>query len=312
MATTLLATDLLKASGLTGAKIQRTVHQIVQSGHSSMGTMQLTNVFHGDFQNYVSPFFLFDEFGPMSLAPNAPFRVDAHPHAGIVPTTYLLEGSAHHRDSMGNDFEYHQGDFIHFTSGKGALHMEETGSALRAEGGRFHGIQSWLNMPPKWKQADPYSGHLKSSDMEVIQTENARIKVVLGSVFGKKSKLELLFPVFYYHITMEENGILELPVETTQNVFVYLLNGQLELESARLAGKGQLVLYERNGDYIRLKSKTASEFLVLGGEVNNEPYVAHGPFVLNNEQEIRQAYLDYQAGKFGDTNQTNGVVTTSN
>ena len=131
---------------------KRSVYKVIDSTSGGMGHLNLKNIIQGDYQNYVSPFFLVDEFGPMNLSKNTPFRVDAHPHAGIIPTTYLLHGNAHHRDSMGNDFEYKEGDFIHFTSGRGALHMEETGNELYNHGGVFHGMQAWLNIPSKLKK----------------------------------------------------------------------------------------------------------------------------------------------------------------
>lgn len=123
-------------------KHERSVYRIVQSANSSMGRMKIRNVIQGNYQDYVSPFFIMDEFGPMQLSRGMPFRVDAHPHAGIIPTTYLFEGNAHHRDSMGNDFQYDQGD------------------QLFEQGGTFHGIQGWLNIPGRLKQSAPYAGHL--------------------------------------------------------------------------------------------------------------------------------------------------------
>lgn len=271
-----------------------------------MGSMVLKNVIQGDYQNYVSPFFLFDEFGPMQLSKGAPFRVDAHPHAGIIPTTYLFQGNAHHRDSMDNDFQYTAGDFIQFTSGKGALHMEETGDALYEQGGTFHGIQSWLNMPPHLKKSEPYSAHLRKEEITVIEQEDVTIRVVLGEVFGTKAKFRLLMPVIYWHISMKADKVLELPVDPSLNGFIYLLQGTLEVKDAQTVTKNQAVLYERDGDHIRIKALENSDFLVLGGAVNNESFEASGPFVLNNKQELNQAYNDFQQGKFGDLAKTNG------
>lgn len=307
MATSILAADMLHAACTINGKSGRSVYRIVNPNSTSMGALTIKSIFQGDYQNYVSPFFVFDEFGPIKLNPGTPFRVEAHPHAGIIPTTYLLEGNAHHRDSMDNDFQYHQGDFIQFTSGKGALHMEETGDGLFENGGIFHGIQAWLNIPPKLKKSEPYASHLKDKNIEVVELGTTEIKVILGEVFGIKSKTNLLMPVLYWHISMKENTTLNLPVDPSLNAFVYVLNGQLEINNNQIVNKGQTVLFERDSSTIVLKAEKDTAFLVLGGEVNNEPYTANGPFVLNNQEEIRQAYLDYQTGKFGDINKTNGV-----
>ena len=301
----ILANDLVPETASAQVAKGRTIYKIISASTGGMGKMGLKNIIQGDYQNYVSPFFLIDEF-EMQLPKGAPFRVDAHPHAGIIPTTYLLKGNAHHRDSMDNDFEYKAGDFIQFTLGKGALHMEETGSELFKNGGVFHGFQGWLNIPSQLKKSAPYSTHIKEENIEVVEKGNAKIRVILGEVFGVKSKTQLLMPVIYWHVSMKEGATLALPVATSQNAFVYLQSGQLEINGTQV-NTSQAVLFERDGDTIQLKAKTASEILVLGGAVNNEPYMAYGPFVLNNEQEVRQAYMDFQQGKFGDLAKTNGV-----
>ena len=301
----ILAKDLTPATALATSQKKRTIYQIINSSAGGMGKMGLKNIIQGDYQNYVSPFFILDEFGPMQLQKGTPFRVDAHPHAGIIPTTYLLKGNAHHRDSMDNDFEYKAGDFIQFTAGKGALHMEETGDELYKNGGVFHGFQGWLNIPSNLKKSEPNATLIKEESIKVIEKDNIKIRVILGEVFGVKSNTQLLMPVIYWHISMLENATLELPVETSQNAFVYLQDGQIEINGSPI-NRSQAVLFERDGNFIQIKAKTASEFLVLGGAVNNEPYVAHGPFVVNNQQELAQAYYDFQQGKFGDLVRTNG------
>lgn len=96
-------------------------------------------------------------------------------------------------------------------------------------------------------------------------------------------------------------------MDPTQNAFVYLLSGQLELQGGRLADPGQAVLYERDGDLIKVKASKAADYLVMGGEVNTEPFAANGPFVLNNERELQQAYIDFQHGLFEDADKTNEV-----
>jgi redox-sensitive bicupin YhaK (pirin superfamily) len=208
---------------------------------------------------------------------------------------------------MGNDFQYNEGDFIQFTSGKGALHMEETGDELFENGGVFHGIQSWLNIPTKLKKSEPNATHVKKSEIAILEKEHATIRVILGEVFGVKAKTQLLMPVIYWHITLKENVTLELPVDRTQNAFVYLIEGSLEVNGAQTVSNNQAVLYERNGDSISIKAQRTSDFLVLGGEVNNETYVASGPFVVNTQEELYQAYSDFENGKFGDLTATNGV-----
>jgi len=63
--------------------------------------------------------------------------------------------------------------------------------------------------------------------------------------------------------------------------------------------EGQLALFERDGSSIRLEANNDAVLLVLSGEPIDEPIVGHGPFVMNTDAEIHQAFVDFQSGKFG-------------
>lgn len=305
----IVAPDILKAaSGLSASKTERKVHQIISAKRTMVGTLPVLRAFAGDNNDYVSPYVFFDEFGPVNLNPkNKPLRVEAHPHAGIIPITYFLSGSGHHRDSLNYDFQIAKGDFMMFTSGRGAIHMEETGQKLYDDGGLYHGFQIWLNMPAKHKFINPSTVVYHEEKMGFVQKENYSAKVVLGEGFGVKSQIETLFPAFYFHVKIEANTKLEIPTNPTHNAFIYLIDGKLEAEGNRLINKNQVVLYQRNADYINLFAKEKSELLILGGAPHNEPVYAYGPFVMNTEQEIRQCINDYQSGKMGNPDVVNGM-----
>src|SRR5215510_4314638 len=122
-------------SGMFETKTGRSVYNVLHANKTMVGTLPVLRAFAGDHNDYVSPYVFFDEFGPVKVNPqDQPLRVDAHPHAGIIPTTYFLDGSGHHRDSLNYDFQISKGDFMMFTSGRGAIHMEETGQKLYTDG----------------------------------------------------------------------------------------------------------------------------------------------------------------------------------
>lgn len=299
--------DLLKAnSGMLAPATERKVYQILNTQKTMVGTLPIMRAFAGDKLDYVSPFVLFDEFGPISLtAKNKPLRVDAHPHAGIIPTTYFLSGSGHHKDSLNFDFQIGKGDFMVFSSGKGAIHMEETGQQLYEDGGIYHGFQIWLNMPAKYKFTDPTTHVHKVDKMGMIETKGYSAKVILGELNGVKSTVELLSPAFYYHIKLNADNKIEIPTDPTHNAFVYLINGQLELEGRKELKPNHVALYERGDSLINLFSKDGAEFLVLGGKPLNEPVYSYGPFVMNTEEEIKRCIKDYNSGKMGNPDLVN-------
>ncbi len=291
---------LLKAaSGMIASK-GRKVYQVINANKTMVGTLPVLRAFAGDNNDYVSPYVFFDEFGPVKVDPRAkPLRVDAHPHAGIIPTTYFLAGNGHHRDSLNYDFQISKGDFMMFSSGRGAIHMEETGQKLFNEGGLYHGFQIWLNMPSKDKFTDPSTEVFKPEKMAQINEKTFAANVVLGELFGVRSKIETRFPAFYFHIKIKPGAKLSIPTDPQHNAFIYVIDGKLEAEGGKGIDKNQVVLYERGESLINIYSEHGTEILLLGGKPHNEPVFAYGPFVMNTEQEIRTCINDYQSGKMG-------------
>jgi len=297
---------LVANSGMYHQNTQRKIYRILNADSVNVGTLPVMRAFAGDHLDYVSPYVLFDEFGPVNLnAGSDPLRVDAHPHAGVTPTTYFLEGTGHHKDSLDYDFQIGKGDFMLFSSGKGAIHMEESGQQLYDQGGAYHGFQIWLNTPSKYKFDDPSTTVYRLSDMDFIETEEHSIQVVLGELFRAKSKIALSSPAFYYHVKMKEDSRLDIPTDPTHNAFLYLIKGSLELEGAKQAKEHQVILYQRGDSMINLYASVESEFLVLGGQPLDERVYSYGPFVMNNEEQIRQCIQNYNAGLMGNPDLVN-------
>ena len=304
---TAITPNLLKAaSGMMETSTARKVYAVLTADRTMVGTLPVLRAFAGDHNDYVSPFVFFDEFGPVKVNPkDKPLRVDAHPHAGIIPTTYFLSGNGHHRDSLNYDLQIGKGDFMMFTSGKGAIHMEETGKKLYDNGGLYHGFQIWLNMPSKYKFIDPSTDVHRVEKMADLKAKDYTAKIVLGELFGAKSKINTLFPVFYYHLQLKGGCRLNIPVDPTHNAFIYVINGKIETEGRKEINSNQVVLFERNGSEVHLFCAEDAELLMLGGKPHNEPVFAYGPFVMNTEEEIKRCYANYQSGKMGNPDVVN-------
>lgn len=299
--------NILRAgSGMFASTQGRKVHRVLNADRTKVGTLPILRAFAGDQLDYVSPYVLFDEFGPVELQPKAkPLRVDAHPHAGIVPTTYFLAGTGHHKDSLNYDFQIGKGDFMMFSSGRGAIHMEETGQKLYDEGGLYHGFQIWLNMPAKYKWSAPATFVHKEDLMGYIKGKDHSIKIVLGELNGVKSRIPLHSPAFYLHIKMQAGCRLDIPTDPNHNAFVYLVSGKAELEGRQEISANQIALYQRGDSIVRLFSREGADLLLLGGQPLNEPVYSYGPFVMNTQQEIQKCIEDYRSGKMGDPNKVN-------
>ncbi len=297
---------IVSQSGIFETKTNRKVFQILDADRTKVGTLPILRAFAGDHLDHVSPYVLFDEFGPVYTKPgDAPLRVDAHPHAGVIPTTYFVAGSGHHKDSLNYDFQIGKGDFMMFSSGRGAIHMEESGQANFEKGGNYHGFQIWLNMPAKYKFIDPTTVVHRDDKMGLIEDEKYTAKIILGELLGKKSKIELLSPAFYYHINLKEDARLDIPTDPNHNAFIYVVKGALEIEGQRQLKTNQIALYQRGDHLLNIYSKNGADILVLGGQPLNEPVYSYGPFVMNTKEQINLCIANYRSGKMGDPNLVN-------
>jgi hypothetical protein len=279
---------------------ERRVAQILDSTVSRVQNTPILRAFSGGKPDLVSPFVLLDEFGPLRVDPGTEgMQIKAHPHAGVTPTTYLLSGSGRHTDSMKNDIVYRKGQFMLFNSGSGAIHEEVSSEEIKTKGGSVHGFQIWLNIPSAEKFSTPSAKIHEEAEIPVIQQTESRIKVVMGELFGKTSPARSFSPVFYYHVHLDANGRLDLPVDPMFNAFCYVIAGQMELEGNQLVSSHQIALFERRGDTIRFYSEKGCEFLVLGGQPLDEVVYSYGPFVMNTLEQIEQCYRNYQTGQMG-------------
>jgi redox-sensitive bicupin YhaK (pirin superfamily) len=77
------------------------------------------------------------------------------------------------------------------------------------------------------------------------------------------------------------------------------LRGTVQVNGLESVREGQLALFDRKGDRLTLQASQDAVVLLLSGEPIDEPIVGHGPFVMNTEQEIHQAFADFQSGRFG-------------
>ena len=78
-----------------------------------------------------------------------------------------------------------------------------------------------------------------------------------------------------------------------------MLQGNVHVNGSA-AREAQLVLLDQNGEGLFIEADDEALVLLLRGEPINEPIVGHGPFVMNTQKEIAEAFADFNNGKFGD------------
>ncbi|AVV79719.1 pirin family protein [Leptospira santarosai] len=256
----------------------------------------------------LDPFLLLDEMGPVEYKPGKAIGAPEHPHRGFETVTYLLTGEMEHRDSWGNYGKLKSGDVQWMTAGSGLVHSELPSNDFQKNGGRMHGFQLWVNLPSSQKMSRPRYQDTPSERIPEIETSDGKtkIRVIAGEVFGTKAVIETKIPILYYHFRMIPGADVTVPVPESYNAFVFPFSGDGTLyteEGNTSLKEGEMVWFERGQGDVRFSLREDSpsdwQFLLIGGEPVDEPVARYGPFVMNTQEEISQAFYDFHAGKMG-------------
>ena len=250
----------------------------------------------------LSPFLMLDYAGPAHFKPsNRPRGVEGHPHRGFETVTISYQGSVDHRDSGGNSGTINPGDVQWMTAASGVVHEEMHGKDFTAKGGDFEMVQLWVNLPATQKMSKPrYQGILDADIPRVKIGTKALVRVIAGELNGIKGPAKTFTLVNVFDVRLEAGGRGELRLKAGQNSAVVLLRGDVLVNgSSALKGEAQIALLSPSGESVLLEAKAESLLLVLSGEPLNEPVAGYGPFVMNTESELRQAFEDYRAGRMG-------------
>jgi redox-sensitive bicupin YhaK (pirin superfamily) len=250
----------------------------------------------------LSPFLMLDYAGPARFEPSKkPRGVGQHPHRGFETVTIAYQGSVDHRDSGGNAGTIHPGDVQWMTAASGVMHEEMHSNDFTTQGGDFEMVQLWVNLPAAHKMSRPrYQGLLSAEIPRVNLGRGAYARVIAGELNGVRGPAKTFTPVNVFDVRLEANGTGELRLPDGQNSAIVLLRGEVVVNgSASLKGSAQIAPLSASGETVTVEGKTGSLVLVLSGEPINEPVASYGPFVMNTQAELRQAFADYQSGRMG-------------
>ncbi len=237
----------------------------------------------------------------------------SHPHRGFETVTVVLDGFVDHSDSHGASGRYGNGDVQWMTAGAGLQHAEMFPLIHKDKPNLLELFQIWLNLPSSSKFVEPYYGMLWAEDIPKYMEKDKNGKLTEVTVIaGKVNDVAAPKPapdswaadpenkVGIWLIKIEANGTWNLP-ETTSGInrALYFYRGsELEIADEKVKPYHSIELLSK--ETIALKAVSDDVyFLLLQGKPINEPVVQHGPFVMNNEMEIQQAFMDYQKTQFG-------------
>ncbi|MCW6530148.1 pirin family protein [Sphingomonas sp. MMSM20] len=256
---------------------------------------------YNNLGQHISPFLLLDYAGPHDFAPTTDRRgVGQHPHRGFETVTIVYDGEVEHRDSAGNGGIIGPGDVQWMTAAGGILHEEYHSPAFAKTGGRFRMVQLWVNLPAKDKMAPGgYQGIVAADIPAVNLPDNAgTARVIAGELLGAKGPARTFTAINLWDVKLNRDADLTLDLPEGHTAMIVGLGGHVTVEGNQALGEAEMLLLGREGDSVRIHADGDATLLVLTGEPIDEPIVGYGPFVMNSEDEIRQAVDDFNNGRF--------------
>ena len=251
--------------------------------------------------NQLDPFIFLNHHGWQEYEPgNNGLPFGPHPHRGFETVTFILEGDLTHKDSSGAESVIKAGGMQWMTAGSGLVHAEISSEEFKKTGGPLEILQLWVNLPAKYKMTQPKYIGLQKDEIPTVQWDDGKVtaQVISGTWENAKGAVQPLTDIHLSCINFKTGGKHTFSVEPGKNIFLYVVKGELLINGER-TGQHHLVEFNHDGKMIEMKA--VSDAIILFGYATpfHEPFVAYGPFVMNTQEEIMQAYEDYNNGKFG-------------
>lgn len=278
--------------------------------------VRLHRAFGFEDPEMLDPFLLFDDFRndrPEDYLRGFPW----HPHRGIETITYVLSGTVEHGDSLGNRGTLGAGSVQWMTAGSGILHQEMPKGNVA---GQMHGFQLWGNLPSSLKMTAPRYQDVAGGEIpEVIDDDGTRVKIVVGSFWGKTGPVDgIAADPQYLDISVPPGVRKTFKVDTYRRAFAYVFKGAgafadaaspsgvllekevmgREVNIRDLSGDRTLVRFGTGDEVTVQAGPEGVRFLLISGAPIGEPVAWHGPIVMNTQAEIHQAMADLRNNTF--------------
>lgn len=267
---------------------------VIDQRRKDLGGFEVGRVLPYAPRRMVGPFIFFDHMGPADMPAGISRKVDVrpHPHIGLSTVTYLFDGEIMHRDSVGSEQAIRPGEVNWMTAGRGITHSERF-EKERAQGGRVHGIQSWVALPKELEETDPAFAHHSAADLPTYSGGGMWARLVAGEAFGAKAKVKTLSPMFYVHWELDEGAEAQLPPEYPERA-AYVVSGSIEADG-RIFHSGQMIVFLPKQPAV-IEAKEKAVVMALGGEPIGPRFIEWN-FVSSSQDRIAQAKSDWRAGR---------------
>lgn len=214
--------------------------------------------------------------------------------------TFILEGALVHTDSSGYRRVVEKGGVQWMTAGAGVVHNEQVPPSFQTNGGLLEVLQLWVNLPARLKMTPASYVGVQADGVASTQLEGGAgtLHLVAGRYGEASGPIKSHTDVFMSWGELKSGADVHLPAPSGRTILFYMIRGEAVVGGKSATG-GDLVKFAEDGDTIEIAASSEVAFLFAHADPIGEPVVAGGPFVMNSEAEISQAYRDYRAGTFG-------------
>lgn len=258
-----------------------------------------------------SPFLMFDYEPPTHISPQKTTNlieqprkrwVRQHPHKGFETVTIAYSGSVEHKDSWGNGGIIHPGDVQWMTAGRGIIHQEYLETMFNTTGGNLEFAQIWVNLPKDKKELSPWYQSITSKDIPYLYLNDVTImNLIAGEYLWKKWPAKTQTPLFMANLSFLEEGedrTISLDIRTTYKVYILIRSGNLTVDDYTVSN-GDFLESAEISEAIKIESSWKSELLIFAWEPIPDPVYHYGPFVMDSEEWLERAFVEYKNGEFG-------------
>ena len=227
--------------------------------------------------------------------------IGPHPHRGFSPVSFIFKGGVHHRDSRGNDNVVYAGGTQWMNAGMGVIHSERPPDDIHEIGGRQELIQLWVNTPAKHKMDIPSYHPVTAEETPVVRSADdlTSVHIVSGELNGVKGPVDPLSPVNTFTAEMKKGAKFFFTIPSSHNAFIYIMDGKVQVTGDGEVDNKYVAVFNHDGEGFGLEALEDTHLFIGTGEPLNEPVASHGPFVMNSQTELMEAFRDYQLGKMG-------------
>lgn len=230
----------------------------------------------------------FDSLNPEDYTAGFPM----HPHRGIKTISYVYRGYMTHKDSLGNEDTIGDGEVQWMTAGSGIMHEEKLPAAER-----LLGVQLWLNLPAKDKLAPPAYHSIKNSDIEEIDFEWGKLRLLAGEFEGRKGYMSKYLPLDYYDLHLNQKKSVIMNTDSERSIMVFTLLGDAYIGGELVKEKTAVKL--TSGDQVEIKATDEkAQVLFVSSKRLDEPVAWGGSIVMNSKEELKKAFDDLRKGTF--------------